>query len=61
MAHESAKVEEIGREVAGLKAQLSNCCPKVKKDLANLERELPELNDEIRAICRTCRQSSVGR
>jgi hypothetical protein len=46
---ESAIVGEIQREVAGVKAQLSDCCPKMKKDLTNLERELAKLKAEIRA------------
>jgi chromosome segregation ATPase len=47
MADGSAKPEEVRREVAGQKAQLSNYCPKVKNDLANLERELATLKEEM--------------
>jgi uncharacterized protein involved in exopolysaccharide biosynthesis len=49
IADGSTKVEEVQREVAGLKAQVSDC-PKVKHDLANLERELATLNDETREL-----------
>jgi hypothetical protein len=42
--------EEVRREASGLKAQLSDCCPKAKKDLTNLEQELIELKDEIGAV-----------
>jgi hypothetical protein len=28
----AAKAEEVPRKVAGLEAELSDCCPKVKKD-----------------------------
>jgi chromosome segregation ATPase len=49
MADGSAKPEEVRREVAGLKAQLSDC-PKVKHDLANLERELATLKEEMREL-----------
>jgi hypothetical protein len=38
LAEGSAKIEEVRREVAGQKAQLSDYCPKVKNDLTNLER-----------------------
>jgi chromosome segregation ATPase len=47
MADVSATVEEVQREVAGLKAQVSHC-PKVKDDLANPERELATLKEEMR-------------
>jgi hypothetical protein len=50
MADGGAKVEEVWREVSGLKAQLSDCCPKVKKDLTNLEQELAKLKEEIRTM-----------
>jgi hypothetical protein len=36
----SAKVKDARRKVAGLKAELSDCCPKLKKDLANLKEEI---------------------
>jgi hypothetical protein len=49
MADGGAKVEEVRREVAGLKAQLSECCRKGKKDLTNLEQELAKLKEEMRA------------
>jgi hypothetical protein len=29
--------------------EVSNCCPKVKKDLTNMERELAKLKEEMRA------------
>jgi hypothetical protein len=48
MTDGSAKVEELGREVVGLKARPSNCCLKVKKDMTNLERELGILKEEMR-------------
>jgi chromosome segregation ATPase len=44
MADGSAKLEEVRREVAGQKAQLSDCCPKLKKDSADLQRKLAKLN-----------------
>jgi predicted nucleic acid-binding Zn-ribbon protein len=50
MADGSAKVEEVRREVVGVKAQLWDCCPKVKHDLANLERELAKLKEEMREL-----------
>jgi predicted nucleic acid-binding Zn-ribbon protein len=49
MADGSAKVEEVQREFAGPKAQASGC-PKVKHDLANLERELATLKGEMREL-----------
>jgi chromosome segregation ATPase len=49
MADGGAKVEEIRRDVPGLKAQLSDC-PKVKHDLAKLARELATLKEEIREL-----------
>jgi hypothetical protein len=39
------KVQEVRREVAGLKAELSDCCTDV-----NLEQELAKLKDEIRTM-----------
>jgi hypothetical protein len=50
MADGSARVEEVRREVVGLKAELPDCCPKAKKDLANLEHELAKLIEEMRAM-----------
>jgi chromosome segregation ATPase len=50
MADGGSKVEEVRREVAGQKAQFSNCWPKVKHDLANLERELATLKEEMREL-----------
>jgi phage shock protein A len=50
MADGSARVEEFRREVAGLKAELWDCCPKAKKDLTNLEQELAKVKEEIRAM-----------
>jgi chromosome segregation ATPase len=47
-AHGSAKVEAVQQEVAGLKAELSDCCPKVKKDLTNPEQELAKLKKGMR-------------
>jgi hypothetical protein len=49
MANNSAKVEEVRREVADLKAQLSDCCPNVNESLTDLERELAKLKEEMRA------------
>jgi chromosome segregation ATPase len=49
MADGNAKLEEVRREVAGQKAQLSDCCPKVKKDLTDLQQELATLKEEMRA------------
>jgi hypothetical protein len=40
MADGSAKIKEAQREVAGLKAELRDCCPEVKKGTASLEQEL---------------------
>jgi hypothetical protein len=39
-------------ERAGLKAQLSGCGPKVKKDFTNLEQGLANLKEEITEIFR---------
>jgi hypothetical protein len=50
MADGSAKVEEVQREVVGLKAEFSNCCLKMNQDLTNLEEELAELKEEIMAM-----------
>jgi chromosome segregation ATPase len=50
MADGSAKVEEVPGEVAGWKAQLSHCCPKVNQDLTNLARELAALKEEMREL-----------
>jgi hypothetical protein len=47
MADGSAKAEEVRRGIAGLKAEISDCCPKVAKDLPNRERELAKLKEEI--------------
>jgi chromosome segregation ATPase len=49
MAAGSAKVEEVQREVAGLKAQASDR-PKVNQDLTNLARELATLKEEMREL-----------
>jgi hypothetical protein len=48
MAGGGAKVEGVWREAAGLKAQLSDC-PKVKKEMTNLEHELAKLKEEMRS------------
>jgi hypothetical protein len=37
MADGSTHVEEIQQEIAGLKAELTDCGPEVKPDLAKLE------------------------
>jgi cell division protein FtsB len=50
MADWSAKVEEVRREVPRLKVQLSDCCPKVKRDLTNLEQEVAKLKEETGAM-----------
>jgi hypothetical protein len=50
MADWSANVEEVRREIAGLKVQLSDCCPKVKRDLTNLEQEVAKLKEETGAM-----------
>jgi chromosome segregation ATPase len=50
MADSSANVEEVRREVPGLKAQLSDYCPKVNQDLTNLERELGKLKEALREL-----------
>jgi hypothetical protein len=50
MADGGAKVEEVRRDVAGLKAQLLDCCPKVQQDLTDLERELGKLKEEMREL-----------
>jgi hypothetical protein len=44
------KVEEVRREVAGLKAELSDCHPKMKKDMTNLELEHRKLKGEMREV-----------
>jgi hypothetical protein len=41
--------EKVRREVADLKAEVSDCCTKVKKDLTNLEQKLAKLKEEIKA------------
>jgi predicted exporter len=50
MVNNSAKVEEVQREVAGLKAQLSDWCPKMKRELTNLKQNLAKLKGEMRAM-----------
>jgi hypothetical protein len=35
MADNNTKVEEVGLQIADLKAQLLDCSPKVKKNLTN--------------------------
>jgi chromosome segregation ATPase len=50
MADDNATVEEVQRQVAGLKAQVSECRPNVKKDLANLEPELAKLKEEMQKL-----------
>jgi hypothetical protein len=50
MADGNVKVEEVRGDVADLKAQSSDCCSKVKKDMMNLERELGTLNDGMAQI-----------
>jgi predicted RNase H-like nuclease (RuvC/YqgF family) len=52
MADNSEKVEEVRREVAGLKAQLSECHPNVNQDFTILEHELAKLKEEIRELQR---------
>jgi hypothetical protein len=52
MADGRAKVEEVLREVAGLKAQLSDRLPKVNQDWANLGQELAKQKKEIRVMSR---------
>jgi chromosome segregation ATPase len=49
MADGSAKVEAVQREVAGQKAQVSDC-PKLNQDLTELERQLAKLKEEIREL-----------
>jgi hypothetical protein len=39
MADESAKLEEVRQEAAGLRAELSDCHPKVNQDIANYKAE----------------------
>jgi hypothetical protein len=46
----SATVEAVRREVAGLKAELSDRCPKMKKDLANLEQGFTKLKEDFKAM-----------
>jgi hypothetical protein len=48
MTDGGAKGEEIEREVAGLKAQFSNCCPIMKNDITNLDQKLAKLKDEMK-------------
>jgi hypothetical protein len=50
MAEDRRMVEEVRQEVAGLKAELSDCCQKVKSDLTNLEQELAKLKEEMREL-----------
>jgi chromosome segregation ATPase len=50
MADGNAKVEEVRREAADLKAQLSECCPKMNQGIANLEQELAKLKEEMREL-----------
>jgi cell division protein FtsB len=50
VADGSAKVEEVRREVVALRAPLSECCPKVKKELTNLQQEHAKLKREIKGL-----------
>jgi uncharacterized coiled-coil DUF342 family protein len=50
MADGNAKVDEVRREVASLKVEFSECCPKVKKDLTKLEQEFAKLKEEMTTI-----------
>jgi chromosome segregation ATPase len=50
MADGSANVEEAQWKVAHLKAQLSDCWPKINQDLKNLKRELGKLKGEMREL-----------
>jgi chromosome segregation ATPase len=47
MGDRGTKVEEVRREVAGLKAQLS-AWSKVKKEMRNLQQEFAKLKEEMR-------------
>jgi uncharacterized protein YukE len=46
----SAKLADVRQEVAGLRAQFSDRCPKVNRDMANLQQELAKLKEEIRTM-----------
>jgi ABC-type transporter Mla subunit MlaD len=50
MADDRRKVEQVLQEASSLQAQLSDCLPKVKKDLTNLEQGLAKLKKEIKAM-----------
>jgi cell division protein FtsB len=53
MADVSAKVKEVRREVADLKAHLSVYCPKLKRDFTNLARELANMKEEAKRVWMT--------
>jgi hypothetical protein len=61
MEDSSAMVEWVPGEGAGLKAQLSDCCLKVKKDLTHLERELTTLKEEMRGLRLAKAESNIIR
>jgi hypothetical protein len=50
MADGSANVEEIQREIAGLKPELTDCGPEVKPDLAKLEQEIKTMKPKPEPI-----------
>jgi uncharacterized coiled-coil DUF342 family protein len=50
MADGSSRIEEVRREAAGLKAELSDCRPKVNRDLTKLERQLAKVKEEMGAV-----------
>jgi phage host-nuclease inhibitor protein Gam len=45
-----AKLGELRREVARLKAQLSDCYAKMKQNLTNPEQEPAKLKEEVREL-----------
>jgi hypothetical protein len=49
MAEAKDWTSRLELDVAGLTVQLSDCCPKTKKELTNLEQELAKLKGEMKA------------
>jgi prefoldin subunit 5 len=49
LEHENRRLSEANEVVKRDIRQVSGCCPKVQKDLTNLEQELAKLKEEMRA------------
>jgi hypothetical protein len=50
LEQENQRLSEANEVVKRQVGEVSDCCPKVKKDLTNLERELAKLKEEMRTM-----------